>query len=86
LAAATSSAIAQNPAATVRVDAHANRKLISPLIYGANWAEQSALVDWAAQVGPNRQGPAASSVNINDGAWHHIAASIAGSTRIAAPF
>jgi hypothetical protein len=43
LAAATSSAIAQNPAATVQVDANANRKPISPLIYGANWAGQSDL-------------------------------------------
>jgi hypothetical protein len=43
LAAATSPAIAQNPAATVEVDANANRKPISPLIYGANWADQSAL-------------------------------------------
>lgn len=43
LAAATSSVIAQNPAATVNVDANANRKPISPLIYGANWADQSAL-------------------------------------------
>ena len=43
LAAATSSAFAQNPAATVQVDANANRRAISPLIYGANWADQSAL-------------------------------------------
>ncbi len=45
LAAATSSAIAQNPAATVQVDANASRRAISPLIYGANWADQSAMTD-----------------------------------------
>lgn len=43
LAAAILSVIAQNPAATVQVDANANRKPISPLIYGANWAGQSAM-------------------------------------------
>ena len=39
------SAHAQNPAVTVAVDANANRRAISPLIYGVNHADAATLAD-----------------------------------------
>ena len=46
--------LAQNPATTVNVNANANRHLISPLIYGANWADQSMITSLNLSV--NRRG------------------------------
>jgi hypothetical protein len=47
-------ALADNPAATVQVDANANRRPISPLIYGANWIDQATIDDLNLTV--NRRG------------------------------
>ena len=47
-------AFADNPAATVQVDAHTNRHPISPLIYGTNWGDQATLDDLNLSV--NRRG------------------------------
>jgi hypothetical protein len=54
IAAISMTAFADNPAATVNVNANANRHPISPLIYGANWADQSKLSDLNLTV--NRRG------------------------------
>ena len=43
VAAVSTTAFADNPAATVNVDANANRHAISPLIYGSNWTDQATL-------------------------------------------
>ena len=45
MAALIAIASADNPAATVSVNAGANRHAISPLIYGANWADQATVSD-----------------------------------------
>jgi len=47
-------AFADNPAATIQVDANGNRHAISPLIYGANWADQAMMDDLNLSV--NRRG------------------------------
>jgi len=47
-------AFADNPAASVQVDANANRHPISPLIYGANWVDQATISDLNLSV--NRRG------------------------------
>jgi len=54
MVAAAATALAQNPAATVNVNANGDRHAISPLIYGANWADQSMLSDLNLTV--NRRG------------------------------
>ena len=53
LAAATSS-LADNPAATVNVNANANRLAISPYIYGSNWLDTASIDDLNISV--NRRG------------------------------
>ena len=45
---------AQNPAVTVRIDANANRRAISPLIYGVNYGDAATLSDLNAPL--NRYG------------------------------
>jgi hypothetical protein len=50
---------ADNPTVTVTVNANANRHAISPLIYGANWADQTTLSDLNLSV--NRRGGNATS-------------------------
>jgi hypothetical protein len=54
IAAIAATASAQNPAATVNVNANANRHPISPLIYGANWADQAMITSLNLSV--NRRG------------------------------
>src|SRR5258706_9944868 len=44
----------QNPAITITVDAAANRRAISPNVYGMAWADPAALADLNCPV--NRQG------------------------------
>lgn len=46
--------LATNPAVTVSIDAAANRRAISPLIYGVNWASTEQLDDLNSPL--NRQG------------------------------
>jgi hypothetical protein len=53
-AAIPGAALADNPAATVQVDANSNRHPVSPLIYGANWADQATLSDLNLPI--NRRG------------------------------
>ena len=50
---------AENPNATVTIDVAANRKAISPLIYGVNWASTQQLLDLNSPL--NRQGGNATS-------------------------
>jgi hypothetical protein len=57
--AAVGTAAADNPAATITVDAAANRHAISPLIYGANWADRATLS--ALNLTVNRRGGNATS-------------------------
>ena len=45
MVAVAATALAQNPAATVNVNANGNRHAINPLIYGANWADQAMITD-----------------------------------------
>ena len=59
MAAITATALADNPAATINVNANANRHAISPLIYGANWTDQASLSDLNLSV--NRRGGNATS-------------------------
>ena len=54
MVAIAATALADNPAATVNVNANANRHAISPLIYGANWADQSMITSLNLSV--NRRG------------------------------
>ena len=54
MVAVAATALAQNPAATVNVNANGNRHAINPLIYGANWADQAKLSDLNLTV--NRRG------------------------------
>ncbi|HLP78641.1 MAG TPA: glycoside hydrolase family 44 protein, partial [Candidatus Paceibacterota bacterium] len=51
---ASTTALAQNPAATINVNANGNRHSISPLIYGANWADTSMITDLNLTI--NRRG------------------------------
>jgi hypothetical protein len=53
-AAVSTAASADNPAAVIVVDANANRRAISPLVYGANWADQAMIGDLNLSV--NRRG------------------------------
>ena|SRR5438552_1917722 len=46
--------LGQNPAITIAVDAAANRRAISPNVYGMAWADPAALIDLNCPV--NRQG------------------------------
>lgn len=57
--AVSTTAFADNPAASVQVDATANRHAISPLIYGANWADQATVAD--LNLSMNRRGGNATS-------------------------
>src|SRR5436190_1123972 len=59
LAAVSTTAWADNPAATINVDVNANRHAISPLIYGANWADQATVSDLNLSL--NRRGGNATS-------------------------
>ncbi|HEX7577811.1 MAG TPA: glycoside hydrolase family 44 protein, partial [Verrucomicrobiae bacterium] len=59
MAAIVITALADNPAATVNVNANANRHAISPLIYGANWTDQATLSD--LNLTANRRGGNATS-------------------------
>jgi hypothetical protein len=54
VAAVSTTAFADNPSATVNVDVNANRRVISPLIYGANWSDQATVNDLNLAV--NRRG------------------------------
>ena len=54
LLAVAGGARADNPAATVNVNANANRRAISPLIYGANWMEEAGIS--ALNLSVNRRG------------------------------
>lgn len=62
LPAMVATASADNPAATIQVDVFANRNTISPLIYGANWADQATLLDLNLTV-DRRGGNATSTYN-----------------------
>jgi len=59
MVAVAATAFAQNPAATINVNANGNRHAISPLIYGANWTDQTMLSDLNLTV--NRRGGNATS-------------------------
>ncbi|HEY5043122.1 MAG TPA: glycoside hydrolase family 44 protein, partial [Verrucomicrobiae bacterium] len=59
LAAISTTALADNPATAVNVNANGNRHAISPLIYGANWTDQATLSNLNLSV--NRRGGNATS-------------------------
>ncbi len=54
MAALATTALADNPAATVNVNANANRHAINPLIYGGNWVDTSTISDLNLTI--NRRG------------------------------
>ncbi len=54
LLAVSATALADNPAATVDVNPNLNCRAISPLIYGANWADQATMN--ALNISVNRRG------------------------------
>lgn len=72
IAAIPANLLADNPAATVTVDAGANRHAISPLIYGANWADQATVSDLNLSVN-RRGGNATSNYNWQVNATNHAA-------------
>jgi len=63
---------ADNPAAVITVDANANRHAISPLIYGANWADQATINDLNLSIN-RRGGNATSNYNWQVNATNHSA-------------
>jgi hypothetical protein len=71
-AAVSTTVLADNPAATVNVNASVNRRTISPLIYGANWMEEAAISDLNLSVN-RRGGNATTTYN-----WQQNAANRAG--------